>query len=98
MNAPAPGVHRAQLRGKAQVRALLAERDTAGVLQRALEGGRIHRTVRELTSLMFDRDDVIRWRAVVALGQVAGLMARGDLEVVRELIRRLLHLLVQDIS
>ena len=90
MSVPAPHAARARLRGKAQVRALLAQRDTGGVLQRALDGGRIHRTLRELTSLMFDRDEVIRWRAVVALGRVAGLLARGDLEDVRELIRRLL--------
>jgi HEAT repeat protein len=43
---------------------------------------------RILQSLLFDGDAQVRWRAVEALGRVAAARARGDLEGVRDLVRR----------
>ncbi len=80
---------RPRLRGKAAFRELLVRRDGAAVVARALEGN-LHRALRDLTSLTFDRDETIRWRASVALGRVAGLLGKRDLDAVRELVRRLL--------
>lgn len=72
---------------KASVRAILAKRDWPALLEWA-------RNERDppgtLTSLMFDLDEQVRWRAVEATGRVAALMAESDLDSVRELIRRLL--------
>ncbi len=49
--------------------------------------------VRVLQSLLFDEDELVRWRAVEALGLVAAVRARGGLEPVRELLRRTLWLM-----
>jgi hypothetical protein len=49
--------------------------------------------MRYLTGLTFDSDELIRWRAIAAVGRVAGLLARQDLERVRDIIRRLLWLM-----
>jgi HEAT repeat protein len=46
-----------------------------------------------LQSLLFDEDDLVRWRAVEAIGRVAAVRAVRDLEPVRELIRRTLWLM-----
>jgi len=90
MSDPGDGARRRpRRRGKAQLRALLEQRDLSGVLEEAL-AGRTQRVLRNLTSLMFDRDEDVRWRAAVALGRVAGLLSRDELEDVRELVRRLL--------
>jgi len=47
-------------------------------------------TLSVLLSLSYDADELIQWRAVEAVGEVAGAMARTDVERVRNLIRRLL--------
>ncbi len=46
-----------------------------------------------LQSLLFDDDDLVRWRAVEAMGLAAAARARRDLEPVRELVRRTLWLM-----
>jgi hypothetical protein len=51
------------------------------------------RAVRTLQSLLYDEDELVRWRAVEALGLVAAVRARGGLEPVRELLRRTLWLM-----
>jgi len=43
-----------------------------------------------LLAFLYDREDVLCWRAVEALGQVAAVVARQDLEFVRNVMRRLL--------
>ncbi len=46
-----------------------------------------------MQSLLFDADDLLRWRAVEALGRAAAALARRDLEPVREMVRRTLWLM-----
>ena len=48
------------------------------------------RLLMPLVSVLVDSEDVIRWRAIEALGQVAAADAEEDLDRVREIIRRLL--------
>ena len=48
---------------------------------------------RVLQSLLFDEDELVRWRAVEAIGRAASVRARGGLEPVRELVRRTLWLM-----
>lgn len=46
-----------------------------------------------LQSLLFDPVEAIRWRAAEAVGRVAAVRARKDLETVREMLRRTLWLM-----
>ncbi len=50
--------------------------------------------IRRIISLAYDKDDVISWRAIEAMGVVAGEFsigqARGRIDVIRDTIRRLL--------
>jgi HEAT repeat protein len=46
-----------------------------------------------LRSLVFDPDEVVRWRAIEALGRAARAQAGRDLEAVREQLRRTLWLM-----
>jgi HEAT repeat protein len=48
---------------------------------------------RVLFSLTLDEDELIRWRAIEAIGQMARWQAESDLEKVRDSIRRLLWLM-----
>jgi hypothetical protein len=49
--------------------------------------------MRTLSMLLFDPDELVRWRAAEALGRVAALEARTDLDRVRRQISRLLWLM-----
>ncbi len=51
------------------------------------------RAARVLQSLLFDEDDLVRWRAVEAVGRVAAVLAERGLEPARELLRRTLWLM-----
>jgi HEAT repeat protein len=51
------------------------------------------RAVGLLQPLLYHAEPLVRWRAVEALGRVAAVRARGDLEAVRELVRRTLWLM-----
>lgn len=46
-----------------------------------------------LQLLLFDDDELVCWRAVEGMGRVAAALARGGLEPVRELLRRMLWLM-----
>ena len=48
---------------------------------------------RTLQSFLFDGDELVRWRAVEAIGRAAGVRARSALEPVRELLRRTIWLM-----
>jgi HEAT repeat protein len=45
--------------------------------------------LRALTSLLFDPEALIRWRAVQAIGRISGLIAKNDAAGPQRLIRRL---------
>ncbi len=49
--------------------------------------------MRTLSSLMYDHQPLIRWRAVEALGIISKIVAKTDLEKVRRQIRRILWLM-----
>ncbi|HEY7724533.1 MAG TPA: hypothetical protein VH880_04315 [Anaeromyxobacteraceae bacterium] len=75
---------------KEAARRLLAEYDPDALTRwAAAEPG----AARLLQQLLFDDDEIIRWRAVEALGRVAAVLARRGLEPVRELARRTLWLM-----
>lgn len=79
-----------QSRRKETARRLLDAFDLDGV-DRWAEGE--PQAVRTLQSFLFDADELLRWRAVEAIGRAAAVRARAGLEPVRELIRRTLWLM-----
>ncbi|MDI6728395.1 MAG: hypothetical protein QMD44_05650 [Thermodesulfovibrionales bacterium] len=46
--------------------------------------------IRRLISLAYDKDDVMGWRAIEAMGYVAGELSKQRVDIVRDTIRRLL--------
>jgi hypothetical protein len=46
--------------------------------------------IRRLISLAYDKDDVMGWRAIEAMGYVAGELSKQRIDIVRDTIRRLL--------
>ena len=75
------------MRPKAVVRNILKSRDRTAFLDWALNKGNFAGT---LTSLLFDSDDLISFRAIEAFGWISAKKAETDLESVREIIRRML--------
>jgi hypothetical protein len=72
---------------KAFVRDLLLKRD----LKSFISWTETHRDAsRILNYLLFDGDELVRWRAIEAVGQLAALRARTSLEGPRQTIRRML--------
>ncbi len=68
----------------------LRERDFNSLLQWAQSQ---RTSIRTISSLLFDSDPLVRWRAIEGIGLIAGLKAQHDTESVRRLIRRLLWLM-----
>lgn len=76
---------------RAIVRRLVDGRDHEGLARWALQEPD---TIVTVVSLVFERDDLRRWRAIEALGQLAAAVAQEEgLEKVRGIIRRLLWLM-----
>jgi hypothetical protein len=75
------------MRGKGQVRELLTKGDLGAVVSLV---GRSPGGMRELRMLLLEPEDLIRWRAIQAIGKVMAVKAGRDLEAVREEVRRLL--------
>ena len=80
---------RIRKRGKQAIREMVSAGDLEGVVRHARETG-AKRTFRHLLTVVHAREDVVRRRAIVACGRVAGVLAEEDLEAVREMVRRLL--------
>jgi HEAT repeat protein len=76
--------------GAELARGLLAAFDLGAIGEWAAREPRARRV---LQSLVFDPDEVVRWRAVEALGRVAQVRAARGLEPVRESLRRTLWLM-----
>jgi hypothetical protein len=72
---------------KEAVRALLRDWDWDGLVSWAESQRNADKVV---MGVLFDPEPLIRWRAVQALGKIAGLYADTGVERVRELIRKLL--------
>jgi hypothetical protein len=66
--------------------ALLRARDLPAITDWARRDRRARET---LVALLYEQDELLRWRAIEALGRVAAVIAETDLEPVRELLRRL---------
>ena len=75
---------------KAEVRELLADRDRAALVDWATEARNPDRL---LVSLTYDNDELIRYRAIEAVGWAAGYVARQEVEKIRDNLRRLLWLM-----
>lgn len=66
---------------------LLRARDLRAIAEWARRDGRAKDT---FVALLYEQDELLCWRAIEAIGRVAGVIAEADLEPVRTLIRRLL--------
>jgi hypothetical protein len=75
---------------KAEVRELLVRRDRSAVETWI---GEVRNPDRLVVSLTYDNDELIRFRAIEAVGWVAGQLARESLEKVRDNLRRLFWLM-----
>lgn len=71
---------------KERVRRLLEARDLDGILAWAAS---VRGAFRVLLAFTFEPEDLLRWRAVEALGRTAAQRAEADLEGVRNLVRGL---------
>ncbi len=71
---------------KKRLKELLLKRDSTALAGLTHNEGT---TLRTLASLLFDRDKLVCWRAVEALGRAAAVEYEKDPEKVRELLRRL---------
>ncbi len=75
---------------KEAARRLVVAYDLAALASWALDEPQ---AARALQSLLYDDDELVRWRTVEALGHVAAVLARRGLEPVREILRRSLWLM-----
>lgn len=75
---------------KSAARELLMDRDLTAYRKWAAEDGQVLRT---LASLLFEADDLLRWRAIEALGIAAKQVATADPESVQRALRRLFWLM-----
>jgi hypothetical protein len=72
---------------KERVRQLLRNRDFTGLVSWA---GESRDPLGALFALTYDREELMRWRAIEAIGVVGAQIATTGIEKVREFIRRLL--------
>lgn len=72
---------------KGRVRGFLGTRSLDKIAALALEDKGV---IRLLISLSYDKEDVLSWRAMEALGSISRAFSRDRVEVVRDTIRRLL--------
>ena len=78
---------------KRRLRQLLQQRSTDEIADVA---GRKRRVLNALVSLTFDRDPLIGWRAIEAMGAAAERIAQEDPDCVRDHLRRLHWLLSEE--
>ena len=72
---------------KEEIRGALLERDFARVVQRALENKKVFSI---LISFTYDKESIVCWRAIEAMGKAAGAVAGKDPSIVRNIVQRLL--------
>ena len=72
---------------KEEIRGALLERDFARVVQRALENKKVFSI---LISFTYDKESIVCWRAIEAMGKAAGAVAGKDPSTVRNIVQRLL--------
>ena len=72
---------------KEEIRDALFEGDFAKVVQRALENKKVFSI---LISFTYDKESILCWRAIEAMGKAAGAVAERDPSTVRNIVQRLL--------
>ena len=72
---------------KERIRAALLGKDFEEVVRQALAEKKV---LRILISLAYDKEDLLCWRAIEAMGKAAGAMAEKDPATVRDTVQRLL--------
>jgi hypothetical protein len=72
---------------------LLEEGDLAGLVAQAGKDNSIFRT---LISLSYDKESVISWRAMEAIGIIAGERARTEPGLIRNLVQRILWMMREE--
>jgi len=72
---------------------LLEDRDLTGLLALAGKDSSIFRT---LISLTYDKESVISWRAIEAIGRLAGQSARTAPALIRRLVQRILWMMREE--
>jgi len=75
---------------KREIRRDLVNRDFQAIEKKAESDKNLLRT---LSSVLYDREPLVRWRAIEALGRASAIIAETDLEKVRRQIRRILWLM-----
>lgn len=75
---------------KDRIRLLLEESNFGALLETAGSGPQLFRV---LISLAFDKDDIICWRAIEAVGRVAGELSESAPDRVRTQVQRLLWMM-----
>ena len=75
---------------KSEIRGLLQNRDTSAIKSWA---SRERNPMRVLTSLLFDNDTLIVWRAIEAFGLIAPAIAKKDIEKMQKQIQRFLWMM-----
>jgi hypothetical protein len=68
----------------------LLNRDLQSIEKRAEEEKSV---LRSLSSLLYDNDPLIRWRAIESLAKISGIIAKKDSEKIRRQLRRILWLM-----
>lgn len=72
---------------KQEIRTALLEGEFAKVVQRGMENKKVFSI---LISFTYDKESILCWRAVEAMGKVAGAVAESDPSAVRNIVQRLL--------
>jgi hypothetical protein len=72
---------------------LLEDRDFAGLISLAEKDRSVFRT---LISLSYDKESVVSWTAVEAIGKIAGQRARTEPELIRHLVQRILWMMREE--
>jgi hypothetical protein len=72
---------------------LIEDRDVAGLL---LLAGKDRSIFRTLISLSYDKESVISWRAIEAIGTIAGQKARTEPVLIRHLVQRILWMMREE--
>ena len=72
---------------KADIRDALLEGDLVKIVQRAMEDGKVFSM---LISFTYDKESILCWRAIEAMGKAAGAIAGRDPSAVRNIVQRLL--------
>lgn len=76
-----------KMQSKGDIRRLLENGDYDQIAARAKKDKSI---IRKLISLSYDKEDVISWKTMEALGLAAGALAADRMDVIRDTVRRLL--------